>query len=187
MFQYNMIEAFVAAITGILQIIACCFLGAIIDVSVRHLVEAFEIHLEINRKYLFFNQFLIHQSTRILDAVAAFEWYLLPHRERKIYQLFLHHAQQEQVLYIAKIKPLNMETSLSVSKWNLAMPFLRFHFSLIYDTDFDLILILNVNWQGNTRVNSIVVLSKSYQKQKPINYGVSLRTISIRLNKFKFS
>ena len=55
------------------------------------------------------------QSAEICNAISTFDWYLLPRTERKIYQLLLHHAQEEQVLYIAGIKPLNMETALAVS------------------------------------------------------------------------
>ena len=56
------------------------------------------------------------QNDRIREVISAFQWYLLSVEQRKIYQLYLQHAQQERVLYIAKVKPLNMETFVSVSQ-----------------------------------------------------------------------
>ena len=41
---------------------------------------------------------------------------MLPRTEHKSYQLLLHYAQQQQVLYVASIKPLNMETALAVCR-----------------------------------------------------------------------
>lgn len=60
------------------------------------------------------------QSDQIYDAVRAFKWYKLPQNEWKNYLVQLHYAQQPQRLYIGGIKPLNMETCVSVSHWMYA-------------------------------------------------------------------
>lgn len=47
------------------------------------------------------------------------KWYLLPTSQAKIYLLFMQNVQQPQILYVAGIKPLNMEICVSVSKIQL--------------------------------------------------------------------
>lgn len=59
------------------------------------------------------------QTTNLLDKINTVEWYLLPNRHTRTYQMWVHHSQQLKIFYIAKIKPLNMQTSLSVSQINL--------------------------------------------------------------------
>lgn len=51
----------------------------------------------------------------ICDAVTSFNWFKIPHEQKMIFLLFLAYSQQPQALYVAKIKPLNMETSVSVN------------------------------------------------------------------------
>lgn len=47
--------------------------------------------------------------------MTNFDWHLLSKNEQKLYLMALPHVQQEEILYIAKVWPLNMERSLSVS------------------------------------------------------------------------
>lgn len=54
------------------------------------------------------------QSNRVYDAARSFKWYYLPQSEMQNYQILLHSAQQPQILYIAGVFPLNMETCVSV-------------------------------------------------------------------------
>lgn len=44
------------------------------------------------------------------------KWYLLPQNYCNVYQMLLRQRQQQQTIFIAKVKPLNMETSLGVSE-----------------------------------------------------------------------
>lgn len=55
------------------------------------------------------------QSNRIYQAVTELNWYQLSVKDRKIYLMLLLKAQRPQILYIAGLKPLNMETGLAVS------------------------------------------------------------------------
>lgn len=66
--------------------------------------------------YLYFIQCILHfQSNRVYEAVKVFEWHLMPFRLITNFQIMLHISQQPQILYVAKVKPLNMETSVAVS------------------------------------------------------------------------
>lgn len=45
----------------------------------------------------------------------TFKWYILPRHEQRNYNMLLHYVQHPRAIYIAGIKPLNMETCLAVS------------------------------------------------------------------------
>lgn len=54
------------------------------------------------------------QSNHMYDALFSLNWYHLPLEKQRIYQTLLHHSQRPQVIYIAGITALNMETCVSV-------------------------------------------------------------------------
>lgn len=66
--------------------------------------------------YLVFLYSNAPQSNRIYNSLYILEWYRLPLKYQHIYHVLIHKAQRPQLLFIAGIRPLNMETCLSVSK-----------------------------------------------------------------------
>lgn len=58
---------------------------------------------------------LLLQNNKIYDAVKCFDWTRFPKNETQIYQIFLMHVQQPQIIYIAGVWELNMETCVFVS------------------------------------------------------------------------
>lgn len=110
--QYNAPEGYVAIGFGVEQIMIFSFMGTVVELLVSNRPNLVK-YLET----LGYHLLTCLKSAKIRDEIAAFEWYLLPLNQRRIYQFLLQHAQQEQVLHVAKIKPLNMEWSVSVSCW----------------------------------------------------------------------
>lgn len=54
------------------------------------------------------------QSWKIYQAMKAFEWYRLPPGDLPNYLIVLTHSQRIKVIYLAKMKELNMKTCDSV-------------------------------------------------------------------------
>lgn len=67
--------------------------------------------------------------------------------------MFLHYAQQQKILYIAQIKPLNMETSLSVSYTRLSILFIERH------RDFRYFVLNFSDLEGNLFIHHAVILT----------------------------
>lgn len=55
------------------------------------------------------------QSCEVSTSLQRIRWYQLPRGEIRIYQIMLHYVGQPQILYIAGIIPLNVETAVDVS------------------------------------------------------------------------
>lgn len=78
---------------------------------VNILFQFISICPKINKTY-----FLIClQGDGIHESLRVFQWFLLPRNNIQIYQILLHHSQQPNVILLAELRELNMETCLAVS------------------------------------------------------------------------
>lgn len=93
--------------SGFAQLLMHCFLGAMIE----HSVGLISICVW---GPIFIDVLLCLQSAKICDAITNFDWHLLPEQQQKLYFIFLPRAQQDDVLYIAKVWPLDMDRFVTV-------------------------------------------------------------------------
>lgn len=113
---------------GVTQILLLCFIGTVVEVSVSSL--SYCCVKQIRFPIIYLARVLLNsQSTNLLDQINTFDWYLLPGSHAKIYQIWLQFSQQPRVLYIAKVKPLNMKTSVTVRQ--IYLPLILFKQNLV--------------------------------------------------------
>lgn len=110
-FQFKTMAEAMLVPLGVFQKMTFCFLGTLVSNSVCFNGNSANHFSFINQTIFFLN----FQSTIISDAVSVLDWHLLTKTELKAYQMFLHYVQQEKIIYILGIRPLNMATSLAVS------------------------------------------------------------------------
>lgn len=99
-----LIPAYFLVPAAIFQIFAYSFFGTIVDISVGI----------VYCSHVFNNQNRILQNDKIYGAAKCFEWNRLSRHETHIYQIFLVHVQQPQIIYLADVWELNMDTCVSV-------------------------------------------------------------------------
>lgn len=92
-----------------IQLFFFCFLGTIVDISV-----CIDLSHSIG-EWLIINFLRSLQNDKIYEEVKCFEWYRLTKNGAQMYQFFLNYVQQPQVIYVADVWELNMETCVFVS------------------------------------------------------------------------
>lgn len=72
------------------------------------------------------------QNNIIYEAVLCFNWHRLSREEMRIYQFFLIHVQQPQIIYIGGVWELNMETCVFVSVYRSFIFYSFFLYHIVF-------------------------------------------------------
>ena len=104
--------AYVVLMVSAFQIIGSTILGTIIE------TEASVIQYSASQTLLFIC-YCIQQSTKVCTSFQELCWYNLPKSEIQNYRILLLCVAKPQILYLAGVKPLNMELCLAVSSYIL--------------------------------------------------------------------
>lgn len=85
-------------------------MGTIVEmaVSVAQLFSDQFSHTFILTRYVW-------QSSDVRASIQGLRWYHLPKSQIQNYLILLHCVEKPQILYVAGVKPLNMETCAYVS------------------------------------------------------------------------
>lgn len=117
--QYNFGKAYTGGIGGVFEILTFYYLGSVVEISVSRRYCLNSVSYELFTKFNSDDLEPVGQNNRIERAVLTFNWHLLPIEQKKLYLFFLHHIQRSKIIYIAKLRPCNMETSLGVGISNV--------------------------------------------------------------------